>query len=111
MRRGEINIPIQMWETVQYSFIIIMIVIAFLIISTILLVLKRKELKNILLKISIAAIMVSVISVGIYIFSPKVTNMYFKYENSIEVVWLQEAGWEVVSHYDNKKIVHVAMKP
>lgn len=101
--------PIQVWETLEYGWINIVVVAIFLIIFLVyaLFKLRKNYLKKYLIHLLIGSIMTILIVSIVNLTSPRVNNMYYKYENNMEVIWLTQSGWEIVEHYGNKKIVHV----
>lgn len=101
--------PLEVWESLEYAWVNIVLICLFLgfFIVYAIIKLRKKYLKKYLMQLIIGAIMLLLATQVVTFLSPKVNNMYFKYNNNMEVIWLTETGWEIVEHYSNKKIVHV----
>lgn len=101
--------PLQVWETLEYAWVNIALISLFLVGFIVYggFKLRKNYLKNFLLQFIIGAIMLLIATQAVNFISPKVNNMYYKYENNMEVIWLTQSGWEIVEHYGTKKIVHV----
>lgn len=101
--------PLQVWETLEYGWINIVLIslFAFIFFVYALFKLRKKTVKQYLIHFIIGAIMLLLATQIVSFLSPKVNNMYYQYDKNIQVIWLTEQGWEIVEHYSNKKIVHV----
>jgi hypothetical protein len=101
--------PIQVWETLEYGWINIVLISLFTFIFFVyaLFKLRKKTIKQYLINFIVGAIMLLMATQIVSFLSPKVNNMYYQYDKNIQVIWLTEQGWEIVEHYSNKKIVHV----
>lgn len=101
--------PIQVWETLEYGWVNIILIALFFgfFIIYALFKLRKNYLKKYLIHFVIGAIMLLLATQIVTFQSPKINNMYYKYESNMEIIWLTESGWEIVEHYGNKKIVHV----
>lgn len=101
--------PLQVWETLDYAWMNIILLSLFLLIFGIYAILKlrKNNIKKYLIHLVIGAIITLILVAIVTVVSPKTNNMYYKYEQNMEVIWLTESGWDIVEHYGEKKIVHV----
>lgn len=101
--------PLQVWETLDYAWINIVLISLFFLTFSIygIFKLRRKYAKKYLIHLVVSAIITLMLVAVVTILSPKTNNMYYKYEQNMEVIWLTESGWDIIEHYGEKKIVHV----
>jgi len=104
--------PLQTWDTAQYSFIgiVLMVIVGIILTAYAIFKVRKHNILQFIVAFLITIIFTLVAVFGINFLSPKQTNMYYKYENAVEVKWLTEAGWELEKHYVDRSIVLVSLK-
>lgn len=102
-KKGSINLIINEWTVNPYLWAVVVAVLLLIIIIPTSIYFKNYSISKINIYIGIGILVFSVL---VFSLSTKEKHIYYNYKNYSEVEQLESDGWEVVTVYDNKKIIH-----
>ena len=99
---------IEQWTEIKYHYVIVFILSTYLIGGALYSVFnfRQQDLKKLLIKVIISAIIAISLSLTIYIFSYKTVHIVYKYDNELEIELFLSKQWVIVEHSKEYQRIH-----